>query len=308
MKAHLSFTLIFFIFVSVITAQEPIKPILQPGDVEHFIKTFPTLKEDLRIQDDPRHGTMTVADAIKLKNESIDILKKHGWGEEFYEKSEIILLGYSYIVYGEEKKKADSALEKSLEEINSNPHLSDAMKKQLIEQMKTVKGVLKTQNSTFKDRMHKADMELIKPHIEELKEILDYDNESESNNSLDPTSSDSPIADEQASSELANQINTLLKNELETEFGPLNSEILQDSREIYGRVISIDYGLKQGNLDGSWGKKVMAAMGRLGITVVIEGNEVIAKDQKIASKNFRRLQFTTGDSNLIAATFNFQNE
>ena len=85
----------------------------------------------------------------------------------------MILLGYSFIVYGEEKKKADSALEKSLKEIDSNPHLSDEMKKQLKEQMKTVKGVLKTQQSNFKQKIHLKDLDLIRPHVEALKKVLE---------------------------------------------------------------------------------------------------------------------------------------
>ncbi len=307
MKVYLSITLVLFMLVSVVTAEDPPKPILKPGDVKHFIKTFPLLEKDIEkhgFKYEAKGGKMTVPEAIKSSEEFLEILKKHGWDENFYEKAGVIMLGYSSIVYGEEMKKADGAFEESLKELDSNTYLSDEMKKQLKEQMKAAKGVMKMQDSALKNRIHPNDLEMISPHVKEIQKVIDKGYESESSRSSVPTSRHSPLAAGQASSDLATQINALLKKELEKEFGPLSSEILYERQEIYGRVISCDYGLQQGNLDESWRNRVVRAMGRLGITAVVDGSEVIAKNQEIANTEFGRLQFTTSGES-IAATFLF---
>jgi len=315
MKACLTITLILFMLFSVVSAQDPPQPILEPGDVKHFIKTFPLLEKDMKdygFKYEARGGTMTVPEAIQSRNELLEILKKHGWDENFYQKTGVIILGYSSIVYGEEMKKADDAFEESLKEIDSNPHLSDEMKKQLKEQMIAAGSAMKMQGSAFKNRIHPNDLKMISPHIKEIQEVIDNQYKSDSSRNSAPTSISSPSATEQPSGDLATQINALLKKELEKEFGPLNSEIPYEKKEMYGRVISCDYELQHGNLDQSWGNRVVTAMGRLGITAVIDGSEVIAEKQEIANTKFIRLQFTTsrgtGDPDSIAATFLFPKE
>ena len=312
MKVCLLIRLILIMMVSVVTAQDPPKPILEPGDVKHFIKTFPLLEKEMKnhgFKYEARGGTMTVPEAIKSRNELFEKLKKHGWDDNFYKKTGVIILGYSSIVYGEEMKKADGAFEESLKEIDSNPHLSDEMKKQLKEQMKAAESAMKMQGSAYKSRIHPNDLKMISPHVKEIQKVIDKEYKSESSRISAPTSRHSRSAADQATSNLATQINALLKRELEKEFGPLSSEILHDRQEMYGRVIGCDYGLQQGNLDESWGNGVVTAMGRLGITAVIDGSEVIAEGQEIANTKFIRLQFTTsrgtGDPDLIGATFLF---
>jgi hypothetical protein len=86
-----------------------------------------------------------------------------------------ITLGYSSIVYGKEIKKADPELEKSIKQIEANTYLSETQKKQMIEQIKMAKGVLKSQEQLFKKRLHKSDMDLIRPLIKELKNVLEAD-------------------------------------------------------------------------------------------------------------------------------------
>ena len=176
MKAFIFIALILVMSVSIVTAQDPPKPILKSGDVKHFIKTFPLLEkemENLGFEYEARGGTMTVPDAIKSRNDLLEIIKKHGWDENFFQKTGVILLGYSSIVYGEEIKKADSAFEESFKEIDSNPNFSAEMKKQLKEQMKAAKSAMKTQNSTFKNSIHPNDLKMITPHIEEIKKVID---------------------------------------------------------------------------------------------------------------------------------------
>jgi len=172
MKTLLIAASLFFIIVSAAASDAP-KPILKPGEVKHFIKTFPLLKKELGIQHDARHGNVSHPGAFKAGSRHIAILKKHGWDEKFYDKAAVILLSYSSIVYGEEKKEADKGLEESLKEIDANPNLSDEMKEMMKKQIKTVKGALKEQQTALKQTVHLKDLELVRPFIKELKQILE---------------------------------------------------------------------------------------------------------------------------------------
>jgi len=120
----------------------------------------------------------------------------------------------------------------------------------------------------------------------------------------------SPAVVNPAADDLASEINTLLKAELEEEFGPLNDQIVYDKKEIWGRVISIDYELPEGErLDDAWGNKVVEALSQLGITAEYGGSEVRADGQEIAGKVASSIQFTTArsdeDPDVIAFTAMF---
>ena len=178
MKLKVFVLVILFTLSAVVFADEPEapKPVLKPGDVKHFIKTFPLLKEELKkfeVKYDGKSGIVTYPEALAASGEFLGILKKHGWDEHFFTKTAAICVGYSMIVAGKAMKNADPQVAKAIKEIESNPHLSDAMKKQMIDQMKTVKGVMKEQQKALKKSAHKADMELIKPHIEDLKKLFE---------------------------------------------------------------------------------------------------------------------------------------
>ena len=113
-----------------------------------------------------------------------------------------------------------------------------------------------------------------------------------------------------AADDLVSDINTVLKAELEEEFGPLNDQKKYDETKIYGRVISIDYELPEGTrLDDTWGDKVVAALARLGITGEYDGSEVRADGQTIAGREAASMQFTTSrnldDPDAIAFTAMF---
>lgn len=179
MKLKVFVLVILFTLSAVVLAEEPekLEPVLKPGDVKHFIKTFPVLKEDLKkfeVKYDGKSGIITYPEALVASQEFLGILKKHGWGEHYFEKTAAICMGYSMIVYGKAMKDADPQVAKAMKEVESNPHLSAEMKKQLIEQMKSVKGAMKEHQKVVKRYAHKADMELIKPHIEELKKLFDH--------------------------------------------------------------------------------------------------------------------------------------
>jgi hypothetical protein len=110
--------------------------------------------------------------------------------------------------------------------------------------------------------------------------------------------------------DFATELNTVLKAELEKEFGPLTDQIMFDEKQIYGRVIAIDYQLPEGGrLDDTWGDKVVAALERLGVTAEYDGGEVRAEQQTIAGREAASIQFTTArpqdepDSIALSAMF-----
>jgi hypothetical protein len=171
-------TLILFVLASFVIAEDPEapKPLLKKGDVKQFIKTFPLLKKDFKkfgVAYEAKEGTVTWPDAVKASAEFRGILKKHGWDEHFFTKMMVITMGYAGIVYKKGIAEADPAIQKSIKEIESNTALSDDMKKQLIQSLKAAKGAIKQQGEVFSERVHKADMDLIKPHIEELKKVME---------------------------------------------------------------------------------------------------------------------------------------
>jgi hypothetical protein len=178
MRYKILAVVVLFVLSGLAMAEDPElpKPALKKGDVKHFIKTFPLLKKDFEnfgIKYEAKAGSITYPEALAASSEYLAILEKHGWDEHYFEKAAAIIMGYSSIVYGKEIKKADPQLEKSIKQIEANAYLSETQKKQMIEQIKMAKGVLKSQEQLFKKRIHKSDMDLIRPHIEAIKQVLE---------------------------------------------------------------------------------------------------------------------------------------
>jgi hypothetical protein len=171
---------ILFCLASFIIAEdpEPPKPVLKKGDVKHFIKTFPLLKKDFKdfgMEYEAKAGTVTIPEALKASEKFLEILKKHGWDQQFFTKMITITLGYSSIQYGAGIKKVSPEIEKSLKEIEANTALSAEMKEQLKKQIMAAKGVIKFQQEQLEKRIHKSDLDLIHPLIKELKKVMEAD-------------------------------------------------------------------------------------------------------------------------------------
>lgn len=165
-----------YVFLWTGAPQEAKKQVLKTGDVEHFIKTFPVLKKDLEkfgMKYEGSKGDITFPSALRANKELLAVLKKHGWDENYYIKTSMIMIGYSAVVYDKEMKKAESEMEKSLKEIDANPNITPEMKKQLRDQLKATKGVLNTQGNALQKSIHPEDLKLITPHLNEIKDMLD---------------------------------------------------------------------------------------------------------------------------------------
>lgn len=171
---------LFFVFTSFCTMMaetpETQKQILKAGDVARFIKTFPLLKRDFEKYGAAykvKEGNVTIPQAMKASQEFQGILKKHGWDEHFFSKFSAIVLSYTSIVYKKELKKAESKFEAAKKKIMENTAISDQMKKQMLAQMNTARGMLKTQGTIWGKRIHPKDIELVRPFVKELKKVLE---------------------------------------------------------------------------------------------------------------------------------------
>lgn len=178
-KVLLLAVVVIFMVSSLVVAAEPPKQILQKGDVVKFIKTFPALSKDMKNFDtkmDAKEGNFTYPEAMSANSEFKSILNKHGWDENFFAKIQTIVMGYSYLVYGDQIKGANAQMAQALEEIDSNPHLSAEMKAQMKAQMKAASGAMATQSVELKKSIHPIDLAMIKAKIKELKIVLETNN------------------------------------------------------------------------------------------------------------------------------------
>lgn len=180
MKLKVAIAVIFLFLSAFLVAEQAAKnekkPVLEAGDVMKFIKTFPLLKKDFEkygAKYDAKAGNITVPEAMKASSEYQAILKKHGWSDFFYNKFHTIVMGYASIVYGKEMKNADPKIQEALKKIEENPHLSDAMKEQMRKSVAMAQGALANQKEMMKNWVHQKDLALIKPHVDELKAVME---------------------------------------------------------------------------------------------------------------------------------------
>ncbi len=102
------FFLIVFLSCGFIQAQD-IKPVLEDGDIEHFISTFKPMIAELEAlghtmsedndDTDPMAGFTEMSSYIQeimTKNEVMEILEKYDWAEDYGSKYIAISMGYFY--------------------------------------------------------------------------------------------------------------------------------------------------------------------------------------------------------------------
>jgi len=158
------------------TAQDDPVPMLKEGDVELFIQTYPEISqqlEDLGMEYEAKTGDYDIPDSLRYDTKLREILKKHGWDENFFTVMGIIMQGYTALAYGEQQPEIDRKIADSIKEIESNPALSEAMKAQLIESMKAAQGMMADQGASMKENIHPDDLAQIEEHMDELKELLE---------------------------------------------------------------------------------------------------------------------------------------
>jgi hypothetical protein len=177
MKKKIVGLLIIILLLSCVAlAKESPKPILKTGDVKNFIKTFPLISKELKeygVKYERKSGNIAFPEALKASSDFHKILNKYGWDKGFYIKMSTIFTGYVALVYSEEFQKAESEIKKSIKEMESNPNIPEAMKKQLKDQFKASYGVMLNSGKELKKNIHENDLKLIQVNQEDLKKLFD---------------------------------------------------------------------------------------------------------------------------------------
>jgi hypothetical protein len=165
--------LLLVAIVTQITAEVTHKPILEKGDVERFLKTFPQMKADFE-----KHGAKyegkgnyNIPEALKANADFQALLKKHGWDTLFFAKMMTIFRGYASIEYGKQMKEAAPKIKEALKKLESNPHLSAEMKEKMKKSMMGVTAL--TGQRDLMGGINPQDMALIKPFINEIRELME---------------------------------------------------------------------------------------------------------------------------------------
>jgi hypothetical protein len=176
-KVSLKLLLIVLLAVPCLAiAQDSTEPVLEKGDVERFIKTFPMVKEEMEklgMKYEAKEGDYTVPEAVQASAEFNALLKKHGWDETFFMKMGTIFMGYVSLAHKKEMAQMDPEIEKAIKEIESTAGVSEAMKKQMVERLRATQKMMGGQQGAMQQSVHKLDLALIQPFIPELKKLFE---------------------------------------------------------------------------------------------------------------------------------------
>lgn len=119
-KAILSIFLIS-ITLTISFAQQPESIPLSDGDIERFIKTYKPLMEDFENAGQKFDGIKDPSslDALRANKEMNDILKKHGWDEQWIGKTLTITASYGILKIEEQLKELPEDQRKQYEQFLS---------------------------------------------------------------------------------------------------------------------------------------------------------------------------------------------
>ena len=139
-----------------VKAQNELKPVLKPGDIDRFINTYEPMAAEFELLSDEieeEDSENMTYDAVLRSfesgldnNEAVAILEKYGWEKSTYGKKIMaIAMGTSYLIV--------------LNHIDEMPE----------EQGKAMAEIYTKQ---YKNLVHEDDMKLLKPRITELEAIF----------------------------------------------------------------------------------------------------------------------------------------
>jgi hypothetical protein len=154
----------FLLFAETLKAQE-VQPVLKDGDIEHFIKTFKPMTEELDAlghdfedeeededEMDPAAAFANLRASMKeimAKDEVLTILKKYDWDENFIDIYIAISMGYYYNKMNNELEKMDD------------------------EEKEVSKPFMDLFLDQFKLLVHKKDLEMLQDHMKELDVVFE---------------------------------------------------------------------------------------------------------------------------------------
>jgi hypothetical protein len=167
---------IVFILTGLTAAQETVEAVLEKGDVDRFIQTFPVLVEELSelgMKYEKEEGDLMLPETVRASAELQTLLKKNGWDETFWAKMQAIMIGYSSLLYQKESAASGDEMAKAIKQLESDPSVPESMKKQMIERLKATQKMMGGGQDAYKMSVHEDDLNLIKPKIEALTKLFE---------------------------------------------------------------------------------------------------------------------------------------
>ncbi|MBI9104595.1 MAG: hypothetical protein JEY99_19420 [Spirochaetales bacterium] len=154
------------------------EPVLSDGDVERFILTFPEITEELGALGqslENANGRLFLPWTVRTSEEVKRTFLDRGWDEGYFERVQLILLGFSLILAESEMLTVMPDVQEALDEIDSTPvssYFTAEMKKQTRDMMvAAVRGMNQALYDEL-DSIAPSDMEKIRAHKDELTAFL----------------------------------------------------------------------------------------------------------------------------------------
>ncbi|AZR40948.1 hypothetical protein [Marinobacter salarius] len=107
-----------------------------------------------------------------LYNELEAVVKQHGFSdaEQWGRTGDRIFQAWSAIEMGEQSGQMNQEMAKAMEEINNNPHMSEAQKQQMRDMMGGAMSAMETASNA-----PEADKRALRPHLDALRAATDSD-------------------------------------------------------------------------------------------------------------------------------------
>lgn len=176
MKYIISFSAFLLLFGSLTAQYDPETGAnLTPGDVQHFIKHYPSLVKEFKEMDvkfNEKNKTFDFSDALMQNQEVLNVLSEHGYNDanEFVLKTAAIALSYASIRLKEEVSMNSPEIQQALREIENSPDLTPEQKEQYKQQMmSTIESV----EASGKQLASEEDIKVVEPFVDQLTEVLE---------------------------------------------------------------------------------------------------------------------------------------
>ncbi|WP_428396850.1 hypothetical protein [Marinobacter salarius] len=107
-----------------------------------------------------------------LYNRLEDVVEQHGFAnpESWAETGDRIFQAWSALEMGEQSNTMNQEMAKAMEEINNNPHMSEAQKQQMRDMMGGAMSAMETASNA-----PEADKRALRPHLDALRAATDSD-------------------------------------------------------------------------------------------------------------------------------------
>ncbi|MFO8111811.1 MAG: hypothetical protein R6T92_04790 [Desulfosalsimonadaceae bacterium] len=139
-------------------------------DLDEFVDDEDFSEEDMEMPDNPMSESIKALRGHEIYGRLDGIAKDHGFSDATHWASvgDRVLKAFFSILLEEEEPAMREEMERSLREIDENPHMSDAQKQEMKQMMKNAMSSM--------DAMADApaeDVDAVRPHMGELRQVLE---------------------------------------------------------------------------------------------------------------------------------------